>query len=207
MFTGLVQSLGTVRSLEQGEGGRTLNVIEPALAPKPTLGESIAVNGCCLSVTTCGGDGCSFQVGPETLIKTNLGLLGPNDHVNLERALRVGDALGGHFVTGHIDCTGSIEEISQQGEWLMIRFGYPAEFEDLLVKKGSIAVDGVSLTLVDVQPRTFSVMLIPHTRDNTTLGLKGPGSTVNLEFDLLAKHVRKMLKNTIMPSPPVTLLT
>jgi riboflavin synthase len=181
--------------MEDGEGGRTLKVIEPSLTPKLEIGESVAVNGTCLTVTERGGDTFSFQVGPETLAKTNLGLLTNNDRVNLERALRIGDALGGHFVTGHIDCTGTIEEISPRGEWLMIQFGYPVEFEDLLVPKGSIAIDGVSLTVVDVRPSLFSVMLIPHTRDNTTLGWKGPGSTVNLEFDLLAKHVRKMVKN------------
>ena len=153
------------------------------------------MNGTCLTVTACGGDTFSFQVGPETLARTNLGLLTPGDGVNLERALRMGDSLGGHFVTGHIDCTGTILEKSQQGKWLMVWFAFPREFAELLVEKGSIAVDGVSLTLVDVQPEKFSVMLIPHTRDNTTLGRKGPGDTVNLEFDLLAKHVQKLVKN------------
>jgi riboflavin synthase len=193
MFTGLIQALGTIRAVEGGLGGRTLNVLEPSLGPKLVLGESVAVNGTCLTATACGGDTASFQVGPETLARTNLGLLSAGDRVNLERALRVGDALGGHFVTGHIDCTGTILEKSLLGEWLMLRFGCPLEFDELLVPKGSIAVDGVSLTLVDVEPGRFSVMLIPHTRDHTTLGMKGSGSTVNLEFDLLAKHVRKLV--------------
>lgn len=195
MFTGLVQTRGIVRTLEERDGGRTLNVVAPALGSKLEIGESVAVNGTCLTVTACGGDTFSFQVGPETLARTNLGLLTPGDGVNLERALRMGDSLGGHFVTGHIDCTGTILEKSQQGEWLMVWFAFPREFAELLVEKGSIAVDGVSLTLVDVQPEKFSVMLIPHTRDNTTLGRKGPGDTVNLEFDLLAKHVQKLVKN------------
>jgi riboflavin synthase len=193
--------------MEEGGGGRTLSVIDPFLGPNLLVGESVAVNGACLTVTASGGDAFSFQIGPETLAKTNLGLLTINDRVNLERALRIGDALGGHFVTGHIDCTGTIEEISPRGEWLMIRFGYPVEFEELMVPKGSIAVDGVSLTLVDVDPGTFSVMLIPHTRDQTTLGFKRSGDTVNLEFDLLAKHVQKMVKNMtgLKPSPPAPL--
>jgi riboflavin synthase len=195
MFTGLIQTLGTVRALDEGDGGRTLKVIGPSLGSKLEIGESVAVNGTCLTVTVCGGDTFSFQVGPETLAKTNLGLLAPGDGVNLERALRIGDSLGGHFVTGHIDCTGTILEKSPRGEWLMVWFGYPPEFAELLVEKGSIAVDGVSLTLVDVQSERFSVMLIPHTRDNTTIGRKGPGDTVNLEFDLLAKHVQKLVKN------------
>ncbi|HEV3439049.1 MAG TPA: riboflavin synthase, partial [Gemmata sp.] len=182
MFTGLIQTLGTVRTLDEGDGGRTLKVIGPSLGSKLEIGESVAVNGTCLTVTACGGDTFLFQVGPETLAKTNLGLLAPGDGVNLERALRIGDSLGGHFVTGHIDCTGTILEKSPRGEWLMVWFGYPPEFAELLVEKGSIAVDGVSLTLVDVQPERFSVMLIPHTRDNTTIGRKGPGDTVNLEF-------------------------
>lgn len=201
MFTGLIQNLGTVRALTEGEGGQTLEVMEPALSSKLEIGESVAVNGTCLTVTACGMDAFSFQVGPETLAKTNLKFLTAGAGVNLERALGIGDRLGGHFVTGHIDCTGTILEKTPRGEWLMIWFAYPDEFAELLVEKGSIAVDGISLTLVDVQPGKFSVMLIPHTRDNTTLGRKGPGDTVNLEFDLLAKHVQKMVKHMNIARP------
>jgi riboflavin synthase len=194
MFTGLVQKLGTVHALESGKDGQTLSVIERTLGPKLELGESVSVNGTCLTVTACGGDTFSFEVGPETLARTNLGSLAIGEGVNLERALRLGDVLGGHFVTGHIDCTGTILEKLPKGDWLMVWFGYPPEFEELLVEKGSVAVDGVSLTLVDVRPMRFSVMLIPHTCENTTLGRKEPGSTVNLEFDLLAKHVQKLVR-------------
>ncbi len=194
MFTGLIQTLGHVTSIRENQGGCTLTLREPRLGPQLTLGESVAVNGVCLTVTECGGGSFSFQVGPETLTRTNLGGLEPEAAVNLERALRVGDSLGGHFVSGHIDCTGTVQEKTQQGEWLMIWFAHPVEYSELMVEKGSIAVDGVSLTVVDVQPGRFSVMLIPHTRDQTTLGPKGPGSTVNLEFDLLAKHVRKLVR-------------
>ena len=196
MFTGLVQSLGTVRTAENdGHGGRTLRVAEAALAPQLALGESVAVNGACLTVVACDGDTFSFQAGPETLAKTTLAQLVPGKRVNLERALRAGDPIGGHFVTGHVDRTGTVLEKKSDGEWTTVWFGYPREFGELLVSKGSVAVDGVSLTVVDVRHERFCAMLIPHTRDHTTLGLKEPGATVNLEFDLLAKHLRKLVQN------------
>lgn len=194
MFTGLVQALGTVRSVTDGKGGRRLRIAEAAQAPKLELGESVAVNGACLTVVAHDAETFDFEVGPETLAKTVLGALAAGDRVNLERALRVGDALGGHFVTGHIDCVGTILDATVTGDWLTVWFGFPPEFGELLVGKGSVAVDGVSLTVVDAQPDRFSVMLIPHTRANTTLGLKKPGAKVNLEFDLLAKHVQKLFQ-------------
>ena len=194
MFTGLVQALGTVRQVTDGQGGRRLRVAESALAPKLELGESIAVDGACLTVIARDGDAFDFEVGPETLAKTTLGRLTEGDRVNLERALRVGDPLGGHFVTGHVDCVGTLLEETVTGDWLTVWFGMPLEFDALMVGKGSVAVDGVSLTVVDTRTDRFSVMLIPHTRQNTTLGLKKPGAAVNLEFDLIAKHVQKLFK-------------
>jgi riboflavin synthase len=196
MFTGLVQALGTVRSATgDGHGGLTLTVSEPAVGPRLEVGESVAVNGACLTVASRDGDAFAFRVGPETLAKTTLGKTAPGDRVNLERALRAGDPIGGHFVTGHVDGVGAVLEKHEGGEWLTVWFGYPKEFGELLVDKGSVAADGVSLTVVRVEPERFGVMLIPHTRDHTTLGLKGPGASVNLEFDLLAKHVRKLVQN------------
>ncbi|MBA4188516.1 MAG: riboflavin synthase [Planctomycetaceae bacterium] len=195
MFTGLVQTRGTIRTAEDGHGGRTLTVTEPTLAPKLELGESIAVNGTCLTVVSCTGGDFTFQVGPETLDKTVLGRLTPGDLVNLERALRAGDAIGGHFVTGHIDTVGKILEKQLAGDWLTVWFSFPEGFGDLLVPKCSVAVDGVSLTVVAAEPTRFSVMIIPHTRDHTTLGEKKPGDSVNLEFDMIAKHVRKLVQN------------
>jgi riboflavin synthase len=194
MFTGLVQALGTVREVADARAGRRLRVAEPTLAPKLEIGESVAVNGACLTVVARADDGFDFEVGPETLAKTTLGQLRADDRVNLERSLRMGDALGGHFVTGHVDCVGTILEETATGDWLTVWFGFPPEFEELLVAKGSVAVDGVSLTIVDAKSDRFSVMLIPHTRSATTLGLKKPGAAVNLEFDLLAKHVQKLFK-------------
>jgi riboflavin synthase len=194
MFTGLVQSLGTVLGVADGQGGRRLHVAEPALAAQVGLGESVAVDGVCLTVVARAGHTFEFEVGPETLAKTTLGALGAGARVNLERALRVGDALGGHFVTGHVDCVGSILTQTVTGEWLTAWFAFPPQFDALLVPKGSIAVDGVSLTVAQEHSGRLSVMLIPHTRQNTTLGLKKPGADVNLEFDLLAKHVQKLFK-------------
>ena len=194
MFTGLVQALGTVRQVTDLNAGRRLRVGEAGLAPKLELGESVSVDGACLTVVAREGDSFDFEAGPETLAKTTLGRLAAGDRVNLERALRVGDLLGGHFVTGHVDCVGTVLESTATGDWLTVWFGFPSAFEELMIPKGSVAVDGVSLTVVDVQADRFSVMLIPHTRDHTTLGLKRPGAAVNLEFDMLAKHVQKLFK-------------
>ena len=198
MFTGLIQTLGTVRLAEgDGHGSRRFRVAEPALAPLLSVGESVAVNGACMTVTDRASGLFAFEAGPESLAKTTLGELRPGDRVNLERALRAGDLLGGHFVSGHVDGVGRVIERTQSGEWETVWFGFPAEFGELLVEKGSVAVDGVSLTLVDVRADRFSVMLIPHTRAATTLGERPPGAAVNLEFDLLAKHVRKLVRGML----------
>lgn len=195
MFTGLVQALGTVRAAEDdGHGGRRFGVAEPDVAPQLAVGESVAVNGACMTVVDRNADWFLFEAGPESLARTTLGQTSPGDRVNLERALRAGDLLGGHFVSGHVDCVGRIHDRVPSGEWETVWFGFPAEFGELLVEKGSVAVDGVSLTVVDAQADRFSVMLIPHTRHQTTLGSKEVGAVVNLEFDLLAKHVRKLVR-------------
>jgi riboflavin synthase len=194
MFTGLVQALGTVSAVaEDGHGGQILSISVPSLATMLTPGESVAVNGACLTVVACDTGAFRFQAGPETLQRTNLGRLVAGDPVNFERALRIGDSLGGHFVTGHVDSVGTIAERRTSGEWETVWFTCPKEFDALMVEKGSIAVDGVSLTLVDVAPGQFSVMLIPHTLANTTLGRKSVGAVVNIECDLLAKHVQKLM--------------
>ena len=196
MFTGLVQSLGTVRTAaDDGHGGRAITVHEPGIAPDLALGESVSVNGVCLTVVRSDAETFDFQVGPETVIRTSLGSLQPGSRVNLERALRVGDRIGGHFVSGHVDCVGKVLSRETSGEWETVWYTYHEDFDDLLVVKGSVAVDGVSLTLVAVEPTKFSVMLIPHTLANTTLGAKQLGDQVNLEFDLLAKHVQKLMRN------------
>jgi riboflavin synthase len=192
VFTGLIEILGAVRyvkSLDQEAEFAILAEFDGYVE----IGESVAVNGVCLTVI--GRDPESFwaQAGFETLQRTNLGALKTGDRVNLERALRFGERLGGHLVTGHVDCIGTIASREPRGEFELIWFACPAEWTRQMAPKGSIAVDGISLTLVDVQSDRFSVMLIPHTLANTTLGFKKPGETVNLETDLLAKYVQKQL--------------
>jgi riboflavin synthase len=192
MFTGLVESLGTVAGLEDTGAGRRL-VVRDRIGPELDVGESVAVNGACLTVVEIRGEEFAFDVGPETLLRANLGGLRAGDRVNLERSLRVGDRLGGHFVQGHVDAIGFIDRRERNGEWEDVWFRCPAELTRFMVLKGSIAVDGVSLTLVNVEADRFSVMLIPHTQTVTTLGLKRVGDPVNLEADMLAKHVARLL--------------
>jgi riboflavin synthase len=195
VFTGLVEGLGRLDHIALENGGRRLTIVWPGLsAGEPLeLGESVAVSGCCLTVTAAAGETFQVQAGPETLDRTNLGNKSAGDRVNLERALKVGARLGGHFVQGHIDSTATLRERRQEGEWEFLAFDIEPAWAPLLVSKGSIAVDGVSLTLVDVWPDAFSVMLIPHTLAVTTLGITRPGDRVNIEVDILAKHVQKLL--------------
>src|SRR5262249_4969026 len=193
MFTGLVETLGhIVHRHTEGGGGVHLTIACP-FAADLTLGESVAVNGACLTVVDNTPDDFHVQLGPETLTRTCFGALKPGDRVNLERSLRAGDRLGGHFVQGHIDGVGRISERSRQGEWETVRFDCPPDLTPLLVAKGSVAVDGVSLTLVEVVRDCFSVMLIPHTLAMTTLGIKQVGDPVNIETDMIAKHVAKLM--------------
>ncbi len=193
MFTGLVEVLGRIERVIDENQGKRLMLVWPGLDSALAIGESVAVNGCCLTVVVGEGERFEVQAGPETLLRTNLGDRRAGDGVNLERSLRVGDRLGGHFVQGHIDTTAVLFERRQEGEWEFLAFTLDPSWTRLLVSKGSIAVDGVSLTLVDVWAGGFSVMLIPHTLAATTLGLLKPGNRVNIETDILAKHVAKLL--------------
>jgi riboflavin synthase len=193
MFTGIVEALGTVRRFDADGAGRLLVIAVPSFSSELAVGESVAINGACLTIVERDGESCRFQAGPETLRRTNLGELIPGDRVNLERALRLSDRLGGHLVQGHVDGVGRIAQRARQGDWELVWFDAPADLTTQMVPKGSVAVDGVSLTLVDVAADRFSVALIPHTLANTTLGFKQPGASVNLETDLLAKYVWKYL--------------
>jgi riboflavin synthase len=194
MFTGLVQTIGSVTSIQEEGDARRLVVRDATIAPEIKVGDSIAVDGACLTVTEVAGCLFAFQAGPETLQKTNLGELRPGDAANLERALRVGDPLGGHWVQGHVDGVGRILSREAQGEWETVWIECPPNLAAQMIPKGSITVDGVSLTLVEVAPNRFSVALIPHTLTMTTLGRKRPGATVNLETDVLGKYVWKYLE-------------
>jgi riboflavin synthase len=193
MFTGLVEALGRVEQVVEENAGRRLVLAWPDLREPMAMGESVAVNGCCLTVVEREGDRFVVQAGPETLLRTNLGSKQPGDRVNLERSLRVGDRLGGHFVQGHVDTTAALLERRPEGEWEFLAFRIDPEWTELMVPKGSIAVDGVSLTLVEVGRDTFSIMLIPHTLSVTTLGSLKTSDRVNIETDMLAKHVQKLL--------------
>src|SRR5438445_384608 len=194
MFTGLVEAMGTVCDMERDGAGCQLIISVPSFSSELAVGQSVAVNGACLTVVERTADKCRFQAGPETLGRTNLGQLVPGDHVNLERALRFSDRLGGHLVQGHVDGLGQVAERIRQGDWELVWFDCPADLASQMVPKGSVAVDGVSLTLVAVTADRFSVALIPHTLAGTTLGFKRPGASVNLESDLLAKYVWKCLR-------------
>jgi riboflavin synthase len=199
MFTGLVQCLATVREVRTREPGRELRIAAPQIAAEARVGDSIAVNGCCLTIVEIAGDDLAFEAGPETLSRTNLGQLQPGSQVNLEASLRVGDPLGGHYVTGHVEAVGTVDARQDDRDWSTFWFRFPPELGRYLVPKGSVAVDGVSLTVVDVEAERFSVQLIPHTLAVTTLGGRAVGDRVNLETDLLAKYVQKQLGRESQP--------
>jgi riboflavin synthase len=195
MFTGLVEALGRVERADEEGPGRRLTIRWPGLGEPLVLGESVAVNGCCLTVVAAEPERFTVQAGPETLLRTNLGEKRAGDPVNLERSLRVGDRLGGHFVQGHVDTTARLRGRRPDGDWEFLAFAIEPAWTPLMVAKGSIAVDGVSLTLVEVADDGFSVMLIPHTLAVTTLGALRPGDRANIEADMLAKHVQKLTLN------------
>jgi len=192
MFSGIIEALGTVAEIRSEPPGVWLVVREPKIAAESAVADSIAINGCCLTVVAVQRETVAFQAGPETLARTNLGKLGPGSPVNLERALKVGDRLGGHFVSGHIDGTGELLERQDEGDWSTFWFGLPRALSRQMAPKASIAVDGVSLTIVESLPERFSVALIPYTLAVTTLGSLKLGDTVNLETDILAKYVERI---------------
>ena len=191
MFTGLVQCLGSVRGVADQPPGRRIAIDCPPIESDAVIGDSIAINGCCLTVVAKEQGALSVEAGPETLGCTTLGTLIAGSPVNLEPSLRLGDRLGGHIVTGHVEGVGTLDSRRDDRDWSTLWFRFPPELGRYLVSKGSIAVDGVSLTLVEVERDQFSVALIPHTLAHTTLGRLTPGSRVNLETDLLAKYAQK----------------
>ncbi len=186
--------MGVVDRVLSEPPGVRLVVRHPEVLRATQLGDSVAINGCCLTVVAAREGEAEFEAGAETLSRTNLGRLQPGDYVNLERSLKVGDRLGGHFVTGHIDALGYLDERTVDGSWAVYWFRTPPRLTRQMASKGSIAVDGVSLTLVNVEPERFSVALIPHTLQMTTLGRLREGDPVNLETDILAKYVEQQLR-------------
>ncbi len=194
MFSGIVESLGKVAAIVPEPPGVRLMIEEPAIAAETKVADSIAVNGCCLTVVDKTATTVAFQVGPESLARTNLGDLVPGSPVNLERALALGDRLGGHFVSGHIDGQAVLSKIDDLGDYQDYYFTVPKELAAQMASKGSVAVDGVSLTLVRCDSDLFSVALIPYTLKITTLGSRKIGDKVNIETDILAKYVQRLLE-------------
>ncbi len=199
MFTGIVEELGTVAALERGADSARLTVRGPLVTSDAEHGASIAVNGVCLTVTEHGEGAFTVDVMAETLHRTSLGALRTGDPVNLERAMSVSSRFGGHVVQGHVDGTATITSREPGERWEVVRFTLPADLARYLVEKGSITVDGVSLTVMDVEDDAFSVSLIPTTLALTTLGTKGVGEAVNLEVDVLAKYVERLLATRLAP--------
>lgn len=193
MFSGLIEAKTQIVALQTEPGGIRLQITCPANFDDVSLGDSIAVQGCCLTVVEMSDGVLSFQAGRETLAKTSLGERQAGQWLNVERSLALGDRLGGHLVTGHVDGQGQLSSRIDEAAWSTMVFRAPAALMRHMASKGSITVEGVSLTLVDVTDDSFSVALIPHTLQHTTLGELRPGDRVNLETDLLAKYVERQL--------------
>ncbi len=208
MFTGIIEELGVVETLEdQGDAVR-LTLRAPHVINDARLGDSISVNGCCLTVAQRDGETFTADVMRETLDKTSLGALDPGGRVNLERAVTVEKRLGGHIVQGHVDGVGEVVRRTPSEHWEVVEISMPPELGRYLVDKGSITVDGVSLTVVEAREASFTVSLIPETLARTTLGSRRPGDLVNLEADVIAKHVEKLLASGLVerfaPAPTGT---
>lgn len=202
MFTGLIESLGRIARVTPQGLDAVLVVTPPWLLNEAVLGESVAVNGACLTVTGTSGRGFSLDVSAESLARTTLSGLRPGDQVNLERAMKLGERLGGHLVTGHVDCVGSVARIARLGGSTRITINIPAEHLRLVVEKGSVAVDGISLTVNKVGPAGFELNIIPHTLAATTLQLVKEGDSVNIETDLIGKYVARLLNLAASPDRP-----
>lgn len=197
MFTGIVEFVGRVRSVSRAGDLASLVVEAGPLTDGVKLGDSVAVNGCCLTVTAFDAAQLTFQAVSETLQRTNLGDLAPGSPVNLERAMRADQRLDGHIVQGHVDATGAVEKLERSGDDVRFYVRCEPGFAELLVEKGSVAIDGTSLTVVGVRDDGFDVALIPHTLEATTLGRRRPGERVNLEADVLGKYVKKYVERVL----------
>jgi len=194
MFTGIVEEIGAIRAIERGDRLARLEVEARVTLEGVDIGGSVAVNGVCLTVIERRPSGFVFEIGPETLSRTALGRLSPGDSVNLERPLRFGGALGGHLVLGHVDGVGTVDTVSRVESTARVRVTLPSrDLEPLLIPQGSVAVDGVSLTVAALGDRSFEVMLIPHTLTVTTLGRLTPGQATNIEADVIGKYLVRSL--------------
>lgn len=196
MFTGLIREMGEITSFKKRGSNAVLSLKSKDVSVKSKIGDSISVNGVCLTVVSKIGDEISFDLSEETIKSTNLGRLKTGDRVNLEPSLTPESKIGGHFVTGHVDAVGKIKKKTKMGDMLKFEIEVPKNMEDFFVRKGSVAVDGISLTVVDIYEDSFTVVIIPHTAKMTTLGFKGVGDSVNIEADILGKYVVKFLKRS-----------
>lgn len=196
MFTGIIVEMGEITSVKMRSGGAVLSLKAGEIASDAKLGDSISVNGVCLTVVEKKSNMLSFDLSDETLHSTNLGALKAGDRVNLEPSLSPDSKIGGHFVTGHVDAAGTMRSKAIIGDMLKIEISAPQKVMNFLVEKGSVAVDGVSLTVVDVLSGGFTIVIIPHTAKLTTIGFKGAGDTVNIEADILGKYVAKFLNKS-----------
>jgi riboflavin synthase len=199
MFTGIVEEQGVVVRLERKGGSALLELRCDLVTSDAGIGDSISVNGCCLTVTERTGSGFVADMMGETLARTALGGLRTGDVVNLERALRLDGRLGGHLVQGHVDGVGRVRSVTPEGEWTTMALDLPADLAPYVAEKGSVAIDGVSLTVTAVDDQGFSVGLIPHTLAVTTLGHRSTGDRVNIEVDMLAKYVARLVGRTGPP--------
>ena len=197
MFSGIVEAVGTLAAAEATEQGARLRIRTPIAREGVALGESVCVNGACLTVAAAGKGDLVFDVSAETLRRTNLAELKEGDSVNLERSVRVSDRLSGHIVFGHVDGVGEVKEIRPEGDSFLYKFAVAPELGRYLVEKGSVAVDGISLTVFDCRPGQFTVAIIPHTHQVTTLKDKKPGAKVNIETDMLGKYVERFVGEQI----------
>ena len=193
MFTGLIEEVGSVIAVRASDRGTQLHVAAPRIGKKIRTGDSVALNGCCLTIRSRRGDQLTFDLLEETIDRTNLKGLGPDMPINLERALSTDRRFGGHLIQGHIDCTSPILAFEEGAGDHRLEVQLPAEFAHYVVSKGSIAVNGISLTVADVLPKSFVVWIIPHTKRHTNLDSAKAGDLMNLEFDILAKYVERML--------------
>ncbi len=194
MFTGIVEEMGVVKALEHSPSGTRLTILASTILDDLAVGASVSVDGVCLTVVARNDQEFSVNVSPETLSVTTLGKLAAGGPVNLERAMRINERIGGHLVAGHVDGVGSIRDRRQEGNAIVLTIEAPKEVLRYCVSKGSITVDGISLTTNEVSERSVSVAIIPHTAKITTLGLKHPGDPVNLESDLIGKYVERLLQ-------------
>ena len=193
MFTGLIEEVGTVVAVHARDHGAELQIAAPETAKDVKPGESVAVNGCCLTITSCRNDLLTFDLLQETIARTNLHDLRQNSPINLERALRADGRVGGHFVQGHVDCVAAIVALAAKGADFRLEIELPENSRHYVASKGSIAINGISLTVADVLPKSFVAWIIPYTKRHTNLDRATVGDFVNLEFDVLAKYVERMV--------------